>query len=75
MRQRRANWCWPPVLIGEAEWARQVDGPRRVAELRRKLAAVPGVREEPRLALAARESVRGAPDEVLVVTAADIFSD
>ncbi|HEV2636090.1 MAG TPA: ATP-binding protein [Actinocrinis sp.] len=64
-----------PVLIGEAKWARQVDGPRRAADLRRKLAALPGVRDEPRLALAARESVRSAPDGALVVTAADIFSD
>lgn len=67
-----------PVLAGEAKWARTVDGRRIAAGLREKTRALPPSRPgaepaEPRLALCARESVRDAPSEALIVTAADIF--
>jgi hypothetical protein len=80
-----------PVLVGEAEWARSVDGRRLTATLRENARALPGLSGSTsaaaptstgastsagtpvRLALCAREEIHNAPDDALVVTAADIF--
>lgn len=60
------------ILVGEAKWTRSVDGAAITAGLRRKIAALPRVREHVQLAVCAREDVRGDAD--LVVTAEDIFA-
>ncbi len=59
------------ILVGEAKWARRVEGPPVVRELQRKVGALPRVRDDVRFAVCAREAVEGGVD--LVVTAADIF--
>jgi AAA+ ATPase superfamily predicted ATPase len=61
------------VLVGEAKWARKVDGARIRQDLERKSSALPRVSEDLRFAACAREEVDG-PDDVLPVTAEDIFS-
>ncbi len=61
------------VLVGEAKWARRVDGARLALELERKSQALPRRREPLAYALCARNEVSNAPDGVLVVTADDIF--
>lgn len=63
-----------PIAVGEAKWARTVDGRRLAAQLRAKSAAVPGMVEEPLILLAARDAVTSAPDGVLIVRADDIFA-
>lgn len=60
------------VLLGEAKWAKRVDGARIRAELERKSAGLPRVANPPRFAVCARDSVDGGED-ILRVTAADIF--
>ncbi len=60
------------VLLGEAKWAKRVNGARLRAELERKSAALPRLADELRYAICARERVDNA-DDVLAVTAADIF--
>jgi AAA+ ATPase superfamily predicted ATPase len=60
------------VLIGEAKWAKRVDGARLRAGLERKAEALPALAAAPRYAVCARDSVDKA-DDVLAVTAADIF--
>ena len=63
-----------PVLAGEAKWARSVDGGRIRRDLERKAEALPG--QEPdrlRYAVCAREHVTGG-DDLLAVTAAEIFA-
>lgn len=60
------------VLVGEAKWARRVDGRRLRARLVEKARALPKVRPDLRFAVAARETVDNA-DDLLAVTAADIF--
>jgi AAA+ ATPase superfamily predicted ATPase len=60
------------VLVGEAKWARRVDGARLRWELERKAGALPRVRPALRYAVAARTEVAGG--DVLRITAADIFS-
>lgn len=60
------------VLVGEAKWARRVDGPRIQWDLERKARALPRVRENLHYVVAAREDVQGS-GEFLAVTAADIF--
>jgi uncharacterized protein len=62
-------------LVGEAKWARTEDGRRVVRTMERKVAesGLP-LADEPRYAVCARESVTGVDDDVLVVTAADIFA-
>lgn len=60
------------VLLGEAKWAKRVDGAALRAELERRAAALPRLTAEPRYAICARERVAGDAD-VLAVTAADIF--
>jgi AAA+ ATPase superfamily predicted ATPase len=61
------------VLIGEAKWTKRIDARRLRAELERKAAALPRLAAEPRYAIGARERVDNA-DEVLAITAEDIFS-
>jgi hypothetical protein len=64
-----------PVLAGEVKWARTVDGARLAYQLRRKLAD-PGVEPEAvRYVIAARERVERAPDDVTVITAADVLAE
>lgn len=61
------------VLLGEAKWAKRVDGARLRAELERKAERLPRLAAEPRYAICAREGVRDA-DGVMAVTADEIFS-
>jgi hypothetical protein len=63
-----------PILVGEAKWAREVSAPRLVADLYRKAAARPGAPHDLRIAICARERVTDTPDEVITITADDIFS-
>lgn len=62
-----------PVLVGEAKWARSVDGRRVEASLLLKAAALSAEPGDLRLAIAARERVDDAGAGTLTVTAADIF--
>jgi hypothetical protein len=64
-----------PVLVGEAKWARSVDGRRLAATLLEKVRALPGASADSplRLALCARDEIRNVPDGTLAVTAADVF--
>lgn len=64
-RAREAVW------VGEAKWARELDGDAVRHVLERKAEALPRSRDELRFAVAARERVRGGG--VLAITAADIF--
>ncbi len=61
------------VLLGEAKWAKRVDGGRLRADLERKGANVPDLSKTPRYAICARETV-DEPGGALVVTAGDIFA-
>jgi len=62
------------VLVGEAKWARTVDGGRLVQELERKASALPLLAPDLRYAVCARERVTAAPSGAMTVTAADIFA-
>jgi hypothetical protein len=62
------------TLVGEAKWARRVDGNRLHWELEQKARALPRTREALRYAIAARDAVAGGDDAVLKVTAGDIFA-
>ncbi|WP_109509352.1 ATP-binding protein [Nocardioides speluncae] len=64
-----------PVAAAEVKWARTVDGRRLAWQLAGKAEQVPGMVDAPKLVLAARESVTDAPDDALVVTAADVFDN
>jgi AAA+ ATPase superfamily predicted ATPase len=61
------------VLVGEAKWARRVDGGRMVHELERKVEALPRVAANIRYGVCAREQVSNAPASTLEITARDIF--
>jgi AAA+ ATPase superfamily predicted ATPase len=61
------------VLLGEAKWAKRVDGARLRAELERKAAALPRLADTPSYVIGARERVDKA-DGVIAVTAADVFA-
>lgn len=63
-----------PVLVGEAKWSRGIAAPRLVADVRRKIEALPGGRADLELLLCAREEVRDAPTGVRAITADDIFA-
>ena len=63
-----------PILVGEAKWAREVSAPRLVADLYRKAAALPGAPHDLQIAICARERVTNPPDDVITITADDIFS-
>jgi len=59
--------------LGEAKWARTVDGGRIVAALQRKAGALPKVADQPEYIVCAREAVAPHHDVALAITAADIF--
>jgi len=61
------------VVVGEAKWARKVDGARIARDLERKAQALPRCRDPLVYAICARNEVTAAPEGTLVVTAADIF--
>jgi AAA+ ATPase superfamily predicted ATPase len=61
------------VLIGEAKWAKRVDGARLRAGLERKGEVLPRLSALPRYAICARERVDNSGD-ALVITAEDIFA-
>jgi AAA+ ATPase superfamily predicted ATPase len=63
-----------PVVVGEAKWAKSIDGPRTLAELTPKASRLPGAAPDLRYILCARQSVRQPPQGVLVCTAAEIFN-
>lgn len=64
-----------PVWAAEAKWAPTVDGRRLADRLRRKVAAIPGADPDTvRLALAARERVERAADDVMTITASDVLA-
>lgn len=59
-------------LVGEAKWARRVDGRAARRTLERRAEALPRVERSLRYAVAARESVESR-EAVLAITAADVF--
>lgn len=61
------------ILVGECKWARKVDGRRIRRGLERKAAALPKVHEPLRFAIGARETVEHVEEDILPVTAFDIF--
>jgi hypothetical protein len=61
------------VLVGECRWAKVEDAARIRDVLAVKARALPKRAAEVRYAVCARERVVNAPDDVLAVTAADIF--
>jgi AAA+ ATPase superfamily predicted ATPase len=61
------------VLIGEAKWARRVNGGDLRGELERKAQALPRLAADARYAICARERVDN-PGDALQVTARDIFA-
>jgi len=63
-----------PVAVGEAKWARSVDGARVRRSLERKAAALPGAPVRLEYIVGAREAVRNA-DGLHTITAAEIFGD
>lgn len=60
------------TLVGEAKWARTVDGEALRGGLEHKATSLPKLREPLTFAVGARREVRNA-ERVLAVTAADIF--
>jgi len=52
---------------------REISAPRLVADLYRKAAALPGAPHDLRIAICAREQVTHLPDDVIAITADDIF--
>lgn len=61
------------VAVGEAKWAKRVDGARIRRTLERKAEALPRLADDVQYVACAREAVE-AHDDVLAVTAADIFA-
>jgi uncharacterized protein len=61
------------VAVGEAKWAKRVDGARIRRTLERKAEALPRLADDVRYVACAREAV-DAQDDVLAVTAADVFA-
>jgi hypothetical protein len=59
------------VVLGEAKWARRVDGDAVVRQLERKATAIPRLAEQVRYVVAARDEVNGSG--FVSVTADDIF--
>jgi AAA+ ATPase superfamily predicted ATPase len=62
------------TLVGEAKWARRVDGNRLHWELEQKARALPRTRAGLRYAIAARDVVAGDDGATLKLTAGDIFA-
>ncbi|MGH9156795.1 MAG: ATP-binding protein [Acidimicrobiales bacterium] len=69
-----AGLAHQPVLVGEAKWAKRVDGRRLEADLARKALRLPGSFAPVRFAIAARDRVDRASEQTLVLTATDLFS-
>lgn len=61
------------ALVGEAKWSRRLDARRLRQQLERAAGALPSVRPDLLYAVCAREQVEN-PDEVIAITAADIFA-
>ncbi len=61
-----------PVLVGEAKWARKVNGAALRAELIEKSKALPQLGPSPTFAICARERIDD-PGDTLAITANDIF--
>jgi AAA+ ATPase superfamily predicted ATPase len=61
------------TLVGEAKWARRVDGSRLALDLRRRALSLPRLAPDADYAICAREEVRN-PGTALAFTAADIFA-
>lgn len=61
-------------LVGEAKWAHRADATRLQWDLERKARALPRVRTGLRYAVAARDAVDGGDDNLLRITATEIFS-
>lgn len=59
------------VALGEAKWARRVDGDRIRGQLERKVDALPRARQPVRYVVAGRERVDGTG--IIAVTASDVF--
>ncbi|MFI5265786.1 MAG: ATP-binding protein [Chloroflexota bacterium] len=62
-----------PVAVGEAKWAKRVDGGRLRYALERKAESLPDVKDPLTYIVCAREQIDGDAD-LLRVTAADIFA-
>ena len=63
-----------PVLVGEATWARTVNGGRTAARLMAKARQITVDVEDLRLAICARAQVVDPPQGTLAVTAEDVFA-
>jgi hypothetical protein len=63
-----------PVLLGEAKWAKSADADSLRQGLIKKSAAVPGITDDVRYAVCARESLSGVPPKTITITARDILS-
>lgn len=63
-----------PVLVGESKWGKSVSAGRIKAGLMRKAAVLTPDTAGLRYAICARERVERADEDVLTVTARDIFS-
>jgi uncharacterized protein len=62
-----------PVLVGEANWARRVDGRRVQARLAAKALNLSDSPDDLDYAICARDEVANTDPKVRAVTAADIF--
>ncbi len=63
-----------PVLVGEAKWTKRVRAPRLLDRMRAKAAHLVDDPDQLRYAIAARDAVEDAPENVWTMTAADLFS-
>jgi len=64
-----------PVLAAEAKWTTRVDGARLSRALHRKAAQVAPDPDDLTYAIAARRTVDRAPENTVVITAADVFPE
>jgi uncharacterized protein len=62
-----------PVLVGEAKWTKRVRAPRLLDRMRAKSAHLVDDPDQLRYAIAAREAVEDAPENVWTMTAANLF--
>lgn len=62
-----------PVLVGEAKWARRVNGDKIRAQLSRKALALTNEIEHLRYAVCAREEITSTDPNLWCITAEDIF--
>ena len=61
------------VLVGEAKWAKRIDGRAVVADLERRGSRLPRRADVVRYAVCARSDVGALPAGMVALTAADIF--